>query len=206
MNIAVIGAGRIGGGYGNLWAEAGHSVIYGVRNPNDARALAALERSPKAKLAGVGDAVRDAAVVLLAIPGAAVGGVVADLDLGGKVVIDATNGSPPGEGPQRLQHLKPQARVVRAFNYYGFDLIGHSSFEGVRADAFLCGDDADARGIAGQLATDAGFNPLDFGALSNAVAQDGLLGVWFVLSKKLGTRTLAFKALHAPLSTERNPS
>ena len=187
MNIAIIGAGRIGSGYGKLWLSAGHAVTYGVRTP-DAR--------PDMTVSSIPEAVRHAEVVLLAIPGAAVEAVTADLELTGKVLIDATNGAPPGESPERLQRSKPAARVVRAFNYYGFDLLGHSSFRGVKADAFLCGDDAQARGVVAELATDAGFTPVDLGDLSNAGAQDSLLGVWFALSKRLGTRTLGFKVLH----------
>ena len=202
MKIAVIGAGRIGSGYGLLWAKAGHDVTFGVRNPR----ADGLPSGPNIGVSSIEEAVRDAEVVLLAIPGAAVVEAVANLELAGKVVIDATNGSPPGESPTRLQHLKPKARVIRAFNYYGFDLIGHSSFGNLKADAFLCGDDAGARGIAAQLASDAGFAPLDFGDLSNAATQDALLGVWFALSKRLNTRTLAFKVLHASLGTERNSS
>jgi 8-hydroxy-5-deazaflavin:NADPH oxidoreductase len=187
MNIGIIGAGRIGGAYGKLWLNAGHAVTYGVRTP-DAR--------PDMTVSSIPDAVRHADVVLLAIPGAAVEAVTADLELTGKVVIDATNGAPPGESPQRLQRSKPATRVVRAFNYYGFDLVGHAFIQGVRADAFLCGDDAKARGVVAGLATDAGFAPVDLGDLSNAGVQDSLLGVWFALSKRLGTRTLGFKVLH----------
>jgi 8-hydroxy-5-deazaflavin:NADPH oxidoreductase len=202
MNIAVIGSGRIGGAYGSLWAKAGHAVTYGVRGPQGTNSKGVLEHSPNAKVASIKEAVREAEVVLLAIPGSAVEGVVANLELNTKVVIDATNGGALGESPNRLQQLKPMARVVRAFNYYGFDLIGHSSFDGVQADAFLCGDDTDARGSVAQLALEAGFNPLDLGGLSNAVTQDGLLAVWFALSQRLGTRVLAFKVLHAPLGTK----
>jgi 8-hydroxy-5-deazaflavin:NADPH oxidoreductase len=186
MNIAIIGAGRIGSGYGKLWLSAGHAVTYGVRTP-DAR--------PGMTVSSIPEAVHQADVVFLAIPGAAVETVTADLKLDGKVLIDATNGAPPGESPQRLQRNKPAARVVRAFNYYGFDLVGHSSFQSVRADAFLCGDDAEARGVVAGLATDAGFTPVDLGDLSNAGVQDSLLGVWFALSKRLGTRTFGFKVL-----------
>jgi predicted dinucleotide-binding enzyme len=32
-DIAVIGAGNIGGTLGRTWAAAGHSVTYGARNP-----------------------------------------------------------------------------------------------------------------------------------------------------------------------------
>jgi 8-hydroxy-5-deazaflavin:NADPH oxidoreductase len=187
MNIAIIGAGRIGSGYGKLWLNAGHGVTYGIRTP---------DAKPGMSVSSIPDAVRHADVVLLAIPGAVVNAVTADLELAGKVLIDATNGASPGESPQRLQRNKPAARVVRAFNYYGFDLIGHSGFQGIRADAFLCGDDTDARRIVAGLATDAGFSPVDLGDLSNAGIQDNLLGVWFALSKRLRTRILGFKVLH----------
>ncbi len=190
MNIGIIGAGRIGSAYGRLWLGAGHMVTYGLRNPESAT------KTPDMTVSSIPEAVSRADVVLLAVPGAAVEAVTADLSLDGRVVIDATNGAPPGESPQRLQRNKPAARVVRAFNYYGFDLVGHASFQGVRADAFLCGDDGEARAAVARLANDAGFNPVDLGDLSNAVAQDGLLAVWFTLSKRLGTRTLGFKVLH----------
>jgi 8-hydroxy-5-deazaflavin:NADPH oxidoreductase len=190
MNIGIIGAGRIGTAYGTLWLRAGHTVRYGVRNPESASA------TPDMTVSSIPEAVGHADVVLIAVPGAAVEAVTADLKLDGKVVIDATNGAPPGESPERLQRNKPAARVVRAFNYYGFDLVGHAGFQGVRADAFLCGDDAEARAVVARLASDAGFNPVDLGELSQAGVQDGLLGVWFALSKRLRTRSLGFKVLH----------
>ena len=36
MNIAIIGAGNIGGALGMKWAKAGHNVRYGLRKPDDA--------------------------------------------------------------------------------------------------------------------------------------------------------------------------
>jgi 8-hydroxy-5-deazaflavin:NADPH oxidoreductase len=33
MNIAIIGAGNVGGTLGGRWAHNGHKVTFGVRNP-----------------------------------------------------------------------------------------------------------------------------------------------------------------------------
>jgi predicted dinucleotide-binding enzyme len=35
MEIGVIGAGNVGGTLGRRWAQAGHAVVFGVRDPND---------------------------------------------------------------------------------------------------------------------------------------------------------------------------
>jgi predicted dinucleotide-binding enzyme len=34
MRIAVIGMGKVGGILGRRWAEAGHQVVFGVRDPD----------------------------------------------------------------------------------------------------------------------------------------------------------------------------
>ena len=42
MRIAVIGAGNVGGGLGSALAAAGHSVVFGVRDPASPKTTAAL--------------------------------------------------------------------------------------------------------------------------------------------------------------------
>ncbi len=34
MQIGIIGAGHVGGALGTRWAQAGHQVIFGSRNPH----------------------------------------------------------------------------------------------------------------------------------------------------------------------------
>ena len=41
MNVGIIGAGKIAGTIGDLWARAGHAILYGARDPEKARALLA---------------------------------------------------------------------------------------------------------------------------------------------------------------------
>ena len=35
MKIGIIGAGNVGSTLGRRWAEGGHDILYGVRNPAD---------------------------------------------------------------------------------------------------------------------------------------------------------------------------
>src|SRR5579863_4458042 len=93
MNIAVIGTGSVGGTLGRRWAELGHSVRFGARDPGDADAkkMAAAIKGD-AKLMSVADAARDADVVVLATPYAANAAALKSAgDLRGKILIDVTN-------------------------------------------------------------------------------------------------------------------
>jgi len=63
MKIAVIGTGKIGGTLGRRWAEAGHEVTYGSRGGHG-------EGPGGAPQTAVADAIADAEVVVLAVPGA----------------------------------------------------------------------------------------------------------------------------------------
>src|SRR5215813_12976968 len=69
MKIAVIGAGNVGGTLGKRWARAGHEVVFGARDPAEAK-LAALvrESGPSARAASVLEAARGADFVVLAVP------------------------------------------------------------------------------------------------------------------------------------------
>ena len=44
MNIAIIGAGSVGGALSTAWAGKGHEIVYGVRRPADDKVAALLHR------------------------------------------------------------------------------------------------------------------------------------------------------------------
>jgi len=87
------GAGSVGGTLGRRWAELGHSVCFGVRDVANADAKALIGRiKGDARLASVGDAARDADVVVLATPYQANSAAIAEAgNLSGKILIDVTN-------------------------------------------------------------------------------------------------------------------
>src|ERR1700683_3118839 len=92
MRIGIRGAGNGGGALGTAWARHGHDVFFGVRNPDSQDIHALLHRSgPRGRAESVADAVRSAEVVVNALPWPATRGVLEQLDLAGKVLLDCAN-------------------------------------------------------------------------------------------------------------------
>src|SRR3954454_17042624 len=91
VRIAVLGMGKVGGVLGRRWAQVGHGVAFGVRDPGnpDKQERA---RAAGASLASVRQAAADAEAVLLAMPWRAVPEVLKEAgELSGKVLLDCTN-------------------------------------------------------------------------------------------------------------------
>jgi len=88
MKVAIIGKGNVGKALGPNIAAAGHHVIFGVRDPHDPK-HATGDHIP---LKGVGEAVFDADIVILAINWEALDSALAESgDMEGKVLIDCIN-------------------------------------------------------------------------------------------------------------------
>jgi predicted dinucleotide-binding enzyme len=186
MRIAVIGAGNIGRTLGAKWTAAGHQVVYGVRSPG----------APDT--ASVEDAVATAAVVTLAVPGAAAKDVLATLGtaLAGKVGIDATNDIEGTGKLHALEELTDGAHPVRAFNTLGWENFADPVIDGVIADLFYAAEEGQAKEVAHRLIADVGLRPIWLGGLDAFDLVDSLTQLWFTLAfqRKLGRR-LAFKML-----------
>lgn len=196
MRIAVIGAGNVGGRLGARWATNGHEVTFGVRDPSAATTPAG------ARATTVGEAVRDAEVVVLAVPWPAVPDALAAAgDLSGRVLIDATNRigtAKPGEtasGGEEVARLAAGARVVKAFNTIGAENFSDLDYGAARPAGFFCGDDAEAKAVVSGLAEEIGFDPVDAGPLANAALLESLTLLWIRLTPALGRR-FAFAVLH----------
>src|SRR5690348_4055999 len=94
LNVAVLGAGHIGGTIGRKWAEAGHDVSFGVTDPSGPKSQALREElGDKVAIGSPADALASGDIVLIALPGAALDQAVAEnaASLDGKVIIDAAN-------------------------------------------------------------------------------------------------------------------
>jgi 8-hydroxy-5-deazaflavin:NADPH oxidoreductase len=189
MKIAVIGKGNIGGSLGTKWRAAGHDVVYGARDasgtgPDGAPVLA------------VGDALTDADVVLLAVPGKVVADVVSEQKnaLASKIVIDAVNrmGAPEFDSRALIAAAAPQARYVRAFNTLGWEnfvtpLPGTNLFFAA---------DPEARTVAEELISAVGLEPAFVGDATATATVDALLPLWFALVKQNGgNRRLALRVI-----------
>ncbi len=189
MRIAVIGTGNIGGTLGSRWRAAGHDVEYGSRSGSGAGPGGA----PVRPVAG---ALADAEVVLLAVPGGAVGEVITAnaAALGGKVVIDAVNrmGQPEVNSQAAIAAAAPAARYVRAFNTLGWENFADPV---AGAELFFAADPA-AREVAEELIRAVGLSPQFVGGPDAAKIVDGVLPLWFSLVQQHGgDRKLAFRVV-----------
>jgi predicted dinucleotide-binding enzyme len=213
MRIAMIGAGNVGGTLGRRWAELGHEVVFGIRDPE--RGDSAVKGGgalPKgASVAAPADAVRGAQAVVLTTPWLAVPEALREVGadagaLRGAVLLDATNPIGPGlslrTGPngesaaEQVLAMAPGANVVKVFNTTGFNNMSDPTYDGARTAMFYAGDDADAKAIARELADALGFEAFDAGGLARARVLENLAVLWIHLAmggpNSLG-REIAFR-------------
>jgi 8-hydroxy-5-deazaflavin:NADPH oxidoreductase len=202
VNIAVIGAGNIGRTLGSAWTRAGHSVVFGVRDPaSDSARQAGAELGDSAQVISIDQALSGAEVVVLALPGSAVDDVLREHAgaLSGKVIVDAANRAFGGSGPMNsVESIRSMARprgIVRAFNSVGWENMAEPRFGDIQADMLFCAD-ATGRPIGEQLIDALGMRPVYVGDLDQVHLVDALTGLWAALAygQQRGRR-LAFKVL-----------
>ena len=195
MRIAVIGMGNVGGVLGRRWAEAGHGVVFCVRDPDDPRKRAEAAKA-KASVGPVGDAAK-AETVLLAVPWRAAADVLKEAgNLSGKVLLDCTNpvtqelthltiGHTTSAG-EEVARLAPGARVVKVFNTNGSRNMADPDYGGHKATMLYAGDDDAANRIAAGLAAEIGFEPIYLGPLKEPRLLEPLAMAWIVLAHQRG--------------------
>lgn len=195
MNVTLIGAGGIGQTLGGAWDAAGHRVRFGVRDP------ARYPDLPEA--ATVAEAVSDASVVVLAVPGKALPELLAEHAsvLDGLLVIDATN-SVEAVALHQLPLLTsalPSARIARAFCSVGREVMAEPVIDGSVADLFWCGPDGPDGAVVSQFIADVGLRPIRIGGLDSVAVLDGVTRLWFALAFAQGYgRHHALRVLGAP--------
>jgi len=203
MKIGIIGAGSVGGTLGKTWAMEGHEIVYGVRNPDDPKYNALMQSTQNGRILTITETLVWGDVLLLAVPVSALPDILAQANLAGKTLIDANNRfSEPedtlGSIAQDIQAMAPDAHVIKAFN-----TIGANHMTGRRSDVepatmFICGDNGEAKLTVTELASVAGFDPLDCGPLSNAHLLENLALLWIDLMRRGMGRDIAFKLFHRP--------
>jgi 8-hydroxy-5-deazaflavin:NADPH oxidoreductase len=92
MKIGIIGAGNVGGTLGARWERNGHSVAFGVRDPNSTASRDLLQKAGSGTATTVADAARSGDVLVLSTPWGVTQQAIESLGyLAGKIVIDVTN-------------------------------------------------------------------------------------------------------------------
>lgn len=201
MKIGVIGAGNVGGALARRWDLNGHDILLGVRDLNKP-ALQMLLKVTSIKAGTIAEAVAFGEVVVIATPAAAVDGVIAaGGDWSGKIVIDTMNRLGPapadttGSVAGDLARLIPQAKVVKAFNSLGAELLLNPTFGAEMVSLFICGDDDAAKETVARLAEEISYDVVDCGPLASAVHLEHMAKLWIFLARRDQNRDFAFKLM-----------
>jgi 8-hydroxy-5-deazaflavin:NADPH oxidoreductase len=200
MKITILGAGNIGGTLGGKWVQAGHQVLFGVRDLQSVKTISALEQAQGAKAADVSSAIRDSRVILFSVPWKSVPDVAQAnaADLNGKLIIDATNNfaGPVINNLNALQVSAPDARIYRAFNSLGWEVFADPMIDGQTADMFYSGPDGETRDSIHKLIEDIGINPIWVGDNDRVHLVDNMGALWVNMVFQRGwKRHSAFKAM-----------
>lgn len=208
MNIAILGAGNVGGALGKGWASKGHSIYFGVPDPQSEKMQTLLKSIGKNTRAGsVHDAAQNAEIVVLATPWPATrDAVLAAGKLAGKIVIDCTNPLEPDlsglsighntSAAEQVAQWAAGARVVKSFNTTGAGNMANTHYGSNEITMCVAGDDAAAKSTVTKLAQDLGFEVIDAGPLKNARLLEPFAMLWIYLAVKAGLGpNIAFKLL-----------
>jgi NADPH-dependent F420 reductase len=185
--VAMIGTGNVGAALGQRFAQNGHSVLYGSRDPNaaDVRELVAATGNG-AVATTQAEAAAQADIVVLAVPWRAAEDVVRSLpSLRGKIIVDPTNprvmasdgfADYPIEdsNAERIARLAPGAHVVKAFSTLGSETMLDPEVAGGPVTVPIVGDDRAAKERVATLAREIGLEAVDVGPLRHARIIEGL--------------------------------
>ena len=197
MKISILGAGNVGGTLGKGWANKGHEVFFGVRQPDDEKTQNLLQDIGSNARAGTTDeAIIFSNIIVLALPWQVVKKVLEAADFRDKIVIDATNPLTPDfsgleigfdtSGAERVAQWAKGAKVFKSFNQTGWENMAKPIYEGKATAMLVCGDDEEAKKTVLQLVEDIGFEAIDAGKLEVARLIEPFGMTWIHLAFKQG--------------------
>ena len=172
MRIGILGSGLMGAKLGTIFARAGHEVTFSYARSSDKLARLAREAGPGARSGTPAEAVHWNRVSdVLRQVGALTGRTIVTCSLPmsdddtGLVVAHTSSGA------EELARMVPGATVVSAFGSIPSEVlfgVFAARGRGTPPSMLYCGDDERAKEVAVQLIRDAGFEPVDAGALRAA--------------------------------------
>lgn len=181
--VAVIGLGNIGQAVAGNFATSNTSFIAADRSSEKAKELA---EKWNAKPNDIATAVKDADIVILAIPFETIGGFLKEYstDLEGKIIIDPSNPIAPDEnggfkkiigenesaGEINASYLPKNAKLVKAFGTLGVaSLAGSSHQTPEKAVLFYANNDETIDAEIEKLIQENGFDALKIGGLDQSI-------------------------------------
>jgi predicted dinucleotide-binding enzyme len=182
MRIGILGSGLMGAKLGTIFARAGHEVVFSYARHREKLEQLAKDAGGKARAGTPREAAEHADAVLLAVHWSRMDEVISQAGgLAGKTVISCSlpmNADDTAlvvgyvsSGAEELAKKVPEAHVVQAFNTVPSEVlfgVFESQQAARRPSLVYCGDHAAAKKKVAGLIRDAGFEPVDAGALKIA--------------------------------------
>jgi len=211
MRIGVLGTGVVGSRLGTKLVLLGNEVMMGSRAASNPKAVEWVKANGSKASAGTfADAARFGEVVFNCTAGSVslealkqAGGK----NLGGKVLVDVANpldfskGMPPtltvcntDSLAEQIQRTFPDAKVVKALNTMGNEVMLNPGLVPGEHDTFVCGNDPQAKAQVVEIIRAIGWkNPIDLGDITAARGLEMMLPIFVRLVGTLHTRIFNFK-------------
>lgn len=195
MKVGIIGAGNVGKALAKSSVRAGHEVRISARHREHAEA--AVKETGAREAGSNQDVAARSDIVILAVPYTTLDEVVADVAraVRDKIVVDTTNplksdysglATFSSSAAEQVQSKALGARVVKAFNTVLAARQADPRVDGTPVDAFVAGNDDDARARVLELARTMGFRPIDCGPLAMARHLESLAFLNIALQMRHG--------------------
>jgi predicted dinucleotide-binding enzyme len=213
MKIGIIGSGEVGQALGKGFADLGHEVKIGSREPGSGKLQAWMKKTGGETSTGTfKDAAEFGELIVVATHGMSAEKAVESAGTGNfadKVVIDVTNpldlsgGMPPKLAlgfstsmGERIQAALPNAHVVKTLNIVNNRSMVNPRYEEGEPDMLLCGDDASAKEKVERILRDFGWkNVTDLGGIEQARVMEPMVILWVLYGARNNVWTHAFKYL-----------
>ena len=185
--VAIIGTGQVAKALGPEFAAQGHTIVYGSRAPGREDVVELVNATSNDASATVPtEAVKDASIVVLAVPGLMVDEITRNLgDLSGKIIIDPTNPLVIEDGrfsrgvetsnAEIIQSAAPGSHVVKAFNTLNWQTMIDPDSTGGPVTIPLVGNDKAAKQTVAELVEGMGLEAIDLGPVDQARWIEGML-------------------------------
>jgi len=185
QKVAIIGLGNIGQAIAGNLSKSNRTFIVADRTVSKAVALASYWGS-LVEAEDISNAVKNAAIVILAIPFQEISNFLTYYasDLEGKIIIDPSNPIAPDEnggfkkiiGPGKSageinsKALPKNARLVKALGTLGADSLSNAAYQSPeQAVLFYASDDAAASLAIEKISNDMGFEALRIGGINQSI-------------------------------------
>ena len=212
MKVGILGSGAVGQALGKGFADLGHEVKIGTRDPRQEKIRTWVGKTgPRASAGTYVEAASFGELLVLSTPWSGTENAIRlseKKNFGGKVVIDVTNpldfssGPPPklalghtDSAGEQIQRWIPDGHVVKAFNIVGNADMVNPKFPGGPPDMFICGNDETAKKKVTEILTAFGWSTIDIGGIEGSRYIEPLAMVWITYGFRTNQWSQAFKLL-----------